>query len=112
NKMSGSFRTNNPVSFVNINRELIKYIYSTVEISKFKYEILRSKQQLGRFISNTYYVSPNYYGKNCLLVFTKIKSKYYSFLVDRRQLSYSIDKVNMDDVYIHHCNVEIDLSIY
>lgn len=109
---NGNFRENYQERYREINRELIKYIYSTVDISKFKYELLKHKQQLGRFISNTYYVSPNYYGKNCLLVLTKIKQKYYSFLVDRRQLSYSIDKVKPDEVFIHHCNVEVDLAIF
>lgn len=111
-KDGANFRENYQERYREVNRELIKYVYSTVDISRFKYEIIRHQHQLSRFITEPYFLSPNYYGKNCLLVFNKIKSKYYSFLVDRRQLSYSIDKVKMDEVYIHHCNVEVDLSIY
>lgn len=95
-----------------INQDLIKYIYSTIDISQFKYDLLKYEHQLNKFLTDTYYVSPNYYGKNCFLVFTKVKAKYYSFLIDRKQLSYSFDKVQLDNVYIHHCNVDIDLSIY
>lgn len=98
--------------FRETNQELIKYIYSTIDVSQFKYDLLRYEHQLNKFLTDTYYVSPNFYGKNCFLVFTKIKTKYYSFLIDRRQLSYSFDKVQYDNVYIHHCNVDIDLSIY
>jgi hypothetical protein len=112
NNKNGNFRENYQERFREVNRELIRYIYSTVDISKFKYELLKNKQQMSRFISNTHYISPNYNGKNCLLVFTKLKSKYYSFLVDRRQLSYSIDKVKLDEVFIHHCNVDVDLPIF
>lgn len=94
------------------NQQLIKYIYSTIDISQFKYDLLKYDHQLSKFISGVYYVSPNFHGKNCFLVFTKIKSRYYSFLVDRRQLSYTLDKVRFDNVFIHHCNIDIDLSIY
>ena len=106
------FKENYQNKYKETNQELIKYIYSTIDISLFKYDLLKFEHQLNKFLTDTYYVSPNFYGKNCFLVFTKIKTKYYSFLIDRRQLSYSLDKVQFDNVYIHHCNVDIDLSIY
>jgi hypothetical protein len=96
----------------NNNEQLIRYIYSTIDISNFKYELLKFDNQLSKFIENKYYVSPNFYGKNCFLVFIKIKSRYYSFMIDRKQLSYDIQKVKFDNVFIHHCNVDVDLSIY
>ena len=117
----GNFQSNNQANnfkekYQNRNREtnqdLIKYIYATIDISQFKYDLLKYEHQLNKFLTDTYYVSPNFYGKNCFLVFTKVKTKYYSFLIDRKQLSYSFDKVHIDNVYIHHCNVDIDLSIY
>jgi len=95
-----------------INQQLIKYIYSTVDIAQFKFDIIRYEQQLSKFISGTYFISPNYSGKNCFLVFTKIKTRYYSFMIDRRQLSYTFDKVRMDEVYVIHCNADVDLAIY
>ena len=95
-----------------INQELIKYIYTTLDISQFKYEILKYEGQLNKFISDVYHVSPNFNGKNCFLIFNKINLRYYSFLVDRKQLSYNYEKVNIDNVFIHHCNVDIDLSLY
>lgn len=94
------------------NRELIKYIYSTVDIAQFKFDIIRYEQQLSKMISSTHFISPNYSGKNSFLVFTKIKTKYYSFMIDRRQLSYTLDKVKMDEIYVNHCNVDVDLAIY
>jgi hypothetical protein len=108
----GHFKENYQERYKDTNRDLIKYIYSTLDISQFKFDILRYEQQLSKFVTGKYFVSPNYQGKNCLLVFTKLKAKYYSFLIDRRQLSYSMDKVNFDEVYIHHCNIDVDLSIY
>jgi len=96
----------------NWTQELIGYIYRTVDVSQFKYEMLEYESELSRFIQTTYYVSPNFNGKNCFLVFTKIGSKYHSFIVDRRQLSYSLDKVRFENVEIINCNVEVDSTIY
>lgn len=108
NKNQNNFQEKNRET----NRELIKYIYSTLDISHFKFDVLKYEQQLSKFINDTYFVSPNYNGKNCFLVFTKIGPKYYSFMIDRRQLSYTFDKVKFDEVYVMHCNVDVDLSIY
>ncbi len=95
-----------------INQQLIKYIYSTIDISKFKYEMIEYETDMSKFISGKYSLSGNFSGKNCFLVFTKLKSKFYSFLVDRKQLSYTFNKVNMDNVTILRCNAEVESSIY
>lgn len=96
----------------NLNKSLIKYIYDTIDISRFKYEILKNTTQLPLLISTTYFISPNYSGKNCFLVFTKIKQRFYSFMVDKRQLSYTFEKVSIENVFISHCNVNTDINIY
>jgi hypothetical protein len=107
-----NFRENYQDRYKETNRDLIKYIYTTVDIAQFKFDIIRYEQQLSKFVSGTYFISPNYSGKNCFLVFTKLKTKYYSFMIDRRQLSYTLDKVRIDDVFVNHCNVDVDLAIY
>src|SRR6185503_9966235 len=84
NDNGGNFRENYQDKYKETNRELIKYVYSTIDISQFRYDLLKFDQQLSKFISGVYFVSPNYSGKNCFLVFTKLKSKYYSFLINRR----------------------------
>lgn len=112
NNLRDNFRENYQEKYKETNRELIKYIYSTLDISQFKFDILKYEQQLSKFIGGTYFISPNYYGKNCFLVFMKLKTKYFSFMIDRRQLSYTLDKVKLDDVFVHHCNVDVDLEVY
>ncbi len=109
---NNNLRENYQTKYRETNQELIKYIYSTIDISQFNYDLLRYEHQLSKFISGKYYVSPIFRGKNCFLVFTKLKSKYYTFLIDRKQLSYTLDKVQFENVFIHHCNVDVDISIY
>lgn len=100
-----------PTYLHNLNNVLIKYIYDTIDVSRFKYEMLKYDNQLPSILTTTYF-APNYSGKNCFLVFTKINTHYYSFIVDKRQLSYTYDKVVPTDIFISHCNVNVDMAIY
>lgn len=105
--------TNN--SFINqqyIKQQLIKYIYETIDISKFKYKLIEYEYDLSLLKEMNYFISPNYNGINCLLVFIKIKDRFYSFMVDRRTLSYNINQVNIDNVKIFPVTVRLDKSIY
>ena len=105
---------NNKKDTQETNKQLIKYIYDVIEnISYYKYELLKCESQLSKFISKTkYYLAPNLQGKNCYLVFTKIEGMYYSFLVEKKQLSFSYDKIDFKNLQIYHYNIQSDLSIY
>jgi len=102
-------------SQIETNKKLIKYIFDTIgNISSYKYEILKYESQLNKFISSNvnYYLTPNIYGKNCFLVFTKIIDKYYCYLVDKKQLSYDYDKLDFSKIIVYNYNVSVDASIY
>src|SRR6187397_2240950 len=66
---------------VRIKQQLINYIYSTVELSNFKYKIIEYESDLPLLLKQKYFVSANFSGSNCLLVFTKIHDKFCSYLV-------------------------------
>ncbi len=92
---------------------VIDYIYSKINISKFKYKLLENYTDLSSFQdSNKFYVSANFSGSNCLLVFCKMKNKNYSFLVDRKTLSFNADQIKYDSVNITPINIKLDNSIY
>lgn len=95
-----------------LKQKLINYIYDSVELSKFKYELLQYDSELHQLTEKKFYVSVNFTGSNCLLVFAKINNKYNSFLVDRKTLSYNAQKVNLSTVKIQNINVKLDLDIY
>jgi hypothetical protein len=73
---------------------------------------LEFKNDLQKLVEKKYFVSPNFSGSNCLLVFTKIKDKYYQFLIDRKTLSYNSKKINYSFVKLIHVNVKLDINIY
>ena len=96
----------------NLKQQLIKYIYSTVELSNFKYKIIEYESDLPLLSKQKHFVSANFSGSNCLLVFTKMRNKYCSYLIDRKTLSYSQNQVNLDLVKIIPISVRLDNSIY
>lgn len=108
NKNVNSYNPYNPY----ITQQLINYIYSTVELGKFKYKLIEYESDLNLLTTQKYVLSANFNGTNSLLVFTKIRDKYYSFVVDRKTLSYNQAQVNLDNIKIIPVNIRLDNSIY
>ena len=95
-----------------LKQQLINYIYSTVELSNFKYKIIEYDSDLPLLLKQKHFVSANFSGSNCLLVFIKIRDKFYSYLVDRKTLSYNQHQVNPENVKIFSVSLRLDNSIY
>ncbi|CAH6421525.1 Hypothetical protein KVN_LOCUS338 [uncultured virus] len=95
-----------------IKQQLIKYIYDTLEISKYKYKLVEYDYDLPLLKESRYYISPNYNGITGLLVFIKLKEKYYSFIIDRRTLSYNPNQVDIEKVKLYPVKCRLDKSIY
>jgi len=91
---------------------LVDYLYKTIDISFFKYEILQYEHEMQQLIKQKYYVSANFSGSSCFYIFAKIKNIYYSYLIDRKTLSYNIQNVNVNNVNVINTKVKLDPSIY
>ena len=81
-------------------------------MSNFDYKKLEYEEDLIMLTKNKYYVSANFNGSNCLLVFTKVVDKYLSFLIDRKTLKFNKSKLSINDVKIIKVVVRLDESIY
>jgi hypothetical protein len=95
-----------------IKHQLLSYLYSAVEIAKYKYKILEYDADLFFLKETPYFVSPNYNGINGLMVFTRIRDKFFSFIVDRRTLSYNLNQLDLEKVKMIPINIRLNKHIY
>lgn len=99
---------NNPI----VKQQLLDYIYSILELSRYKYKLLEFEYDLQLLKEKPYYVSPNYNGIHSLLIFIKLKDQFYSCIIDRRTLNYNKSQLDLDKVKIIPVTVRLDDSIY
>jgi hypothetical protein len=92
--------------------KVLDYLYNTINLSKFRYNILDNIQKLKFLQENEHYVSPNYKGLSFLFVFINILDKPYAVLINRRTLSYHRNHVDMKIVQIIKLFVHTNLNIY
>ena len=62
--------------------------------------------------SKKYYLSANSCGINSILVFLKKDGEYFSYLIDRRSISYNRQTLNRSQVRITEIKLSVDLKLY
>lgn len=105
-------RINNITLDEKLTKQLVGRIYAETDLSKFRYDMLNYEGDLQKILKNKYFVSTNFCGTNCLLVFTKVLDKFYSFTVDRQTLSYNFSKVDFSKVKLNLVSIGLDDLIY
>jgi hypothetical protein len=96
----------------NIKYKVIDFLYSKLDLSKFRYIILNNIQKLKFLQENEHYVSPNYKGYNYLLIMLTIDNKEYSVAIDRRKLSYHKNQLDMKTFNVILLNIKTTESIF
>jgi hypothetical protein len=91
---------------------LIDYIKRTLNLSNYKYKVIEFDFDLQQLKDKTYMVGPNYGGINGLLIFLKHEDKFLSYVIDKKFLTYNLDKVDYTKVKIIEMNYRLDESIY
>ena len=95
-----------------VKQQLLNFVYNSIELYNYKYKLMEYEEDLSLLKEKKWYLSANYNGITGLLIFTKIKDKYYSVIIDRKTLAYNISKININDVKIIPITVRLDESIY
>ncbi len=95
-----------------IKKSIIDYVYSTVDIYKFKYKLLENSSDLSNFQENKFLISANFSGFNYLLVFCKIKGRNYSCFIDRKTLSFNQAHLKYESINVIPVNYYLENNIY
>lgn len=95
-----------------VKKQVINYIYQSVNLSKYKYKILEFESDLPLLKETKYFVSANYNGIHSLLVFIKLQNKFYSFIIDRKTMFYKVDQIDFNKVKFITANIRLDDTIY
>jgi hypothetical protein len=95
-----------------VKYKVIEYLYSKLDLSKYRYNILNNIQKL-KFLQETeHYISPNFKGFNYLLLMLVINDKQYCVAIDRKKLSYHKTQLDMKTIQIIQLNIKFSDQIF
>lgn len=89
-----------------MKHKVIDWLYSKLDLSKYRYIMLNNISKLKFLQSNEHYVSPNFKGYNYLLIMLKINDKNLCVAIDRKKLSYHKSQLDMKTLQIIQINVK------
>jgi hypothetical protein len=92
--------------------KIIDYLFTTINISSYRYNLLETTQQLNFLKLNEHYLSPNFKGYNYLIIFYRHLNQPYCAAIDRKNLSYHRDKVDIKKIPIYKIKVMTSQSIF
>ena len=81
-----------------LKQKIIDYIYDKVMVYTQKYNIVKNVVDIQNIKNKKYYISANSCGINSFIIFKEFDNNFASFLIDRRSLSHTKNKVNLDDI--------------
>lgn len=100
------------INDLSLKNKIIDYLFNSIDISNFRYNMLDNMQKLHYLKDNIHYLSPNFKGYNYFIIFTKINNLNYCCLIDKKKLSYHRNKVNVKNTNIFKIKINPSNSIY
>ena len=79
---------------INLKKYIINYLFSNIDLSKYRYNMLKSENNLEFLKNNNHYVCPNFKGINYLILFMTKDNKKFCVAIDKKNLSYHKDSIN------------------
>ncbi len=95
-----------------IKSHILDFLYNKIEVNEHKYTIIKNISDVYDLKSKKYYVSGNSCGINSFLIFMKKDGNYYSYIVDRRSISYNRQTLKKSSVRISEIKLSVDLKLY
>jgi len=95
-----------------LKTKIIDYIFSIIDLSKYKYTMLENTNVLNFLKTNEHYVSPNYKGFNYFLLFYKFENVPHCLAIDKKNLTYNRKTIDMKKVLIYKFKCMASPSIF
>jgi hypothetical protein len=92
--------------------KVIDYLYSKMDMSKYRYMMLQNTNKLKFLQENEHYVSPNYKGFNYFLIMLTINEKHYCVVIDRKKLSYHKNQLDMKTLQVMQIFMRTNESLF
>lgn len=103
---------NNESKLHDIKSDILDFLYNKIEVNEHKYTIIKNISDIYDLKSKKYYVSGNSCGINSFLIFMNKGGNYYSYLIDRRSISYNRQTLKKSSVRISEVKLSVDLKLY
>jgi hypothetical protein len=91
---------------------VIDFLYNKIEVNEHKYTIIKNIGDIYDLKNKKFYISSNSCGINSFIVFIKKDDNYYSYMVDRRSISYNRQSLKKETVRLTEIKLGVDLKIY
>lgn len=102
------------ITDVKIKNYIINMIYSNINVYNFRYKIIDSVDILENIKKNkeNFYLVPHFQGYNFYLIFTRYNDFNLCVLVDKKNIKYKKEQINLRDINMYQANVKCNNSIY
>jgi hypothetical protein len=96
----------------NYKSHVLDFLYNKIEVNEHKYTIIKNIGDVYDLKNKKFYVGSNSCGINSFIVFTKKDNNYYSFMIDRRSISYNRQSLKKDTVRLTEIKIAVDNKLY
>lgn len=95
-----------------VKSKIIDYLFNSLDLSKYRYNMLDNVDKLSYLKNNNHYVSPNFKGFNYFIIFMMIDGMSYCCAIDKKKLSYHKNKVDKKRTNIFKIKMSTSSSIF
>jgi hypothetical protein len=112
--MGNTGNTGNTGNSINnsVKIAILDYLYNKIEVSDHKYVIIKNISDVYQLKNVKHYMAANTCGINSLIIFIKKDDNYYSYLIDRRSISYNRQSLNIAKVRFTEIKLPVSIKIY
>ncbi len=97
---------------IDVKNIVLDYLYNKIEVSEHKYILIKNIGDVYELKNKKFYFSGNTCGINSFLIFMKKDDNHYSYLVDRRSISYNRNSLKKSSVRFTEIKLSVDPKLY